>query len=137
MPRNLVYSTARRRRSSPAGPARERTTIPGGAMTTAKSIDWAAVIADPRFQRLRRRKTAVLWGLMAISVAYYFALPIGAAYFQDLFRIRVWGVINVGLLFALSEFFVAWAIAFYYSRIANREFDRLAAEIAADFGGAG
>ena len=49
----------------------------------------------------------------------------------------MWGVINIGLLFALSEFFVAWAIAFYYSRIANREFDRLAAEIAADFGGAG
>ncbi len=103
-------------------------------MSTAKSIDWAAVIADPRFQRLRSRKTRVLWGLMAFSVVYYFALPVGAAYFQELFRIRVWGVINVGLLFALSEFFVAWGIALYYSHVANGEFDRLAAEIAADFG---
>jgi uncharacterized membrane protein (DUF485 family) len=103
-------------------------------MDAAESIDWAAVAADPRFQHLHRRKTRVLWGLMAFSVAYYFALPIGAAYFQDLFRIRVYGPINVALLFALSEFVVAWGIAFYYSRIANREFDRLAAEIAADFG---
>ncbi len=103
-------------------------------MQSADSIDWAAVIADPRFQRLHRRKSSFLWGLMAFSVAYYFALPIGAAYFQDVFRIRVFGVINVGLLFALSEFVVAWAIALFYSRIANREFDALAGEIAADVG---
>lgn len=103
-------------------------------MTTEPTIDWSAVIADPRFQRLHRRKLAVLWGLMAFSVFYYFLLPVGAAYFQDVFRVRVWGVLNVGLLFALSEFLVAWAIAIYYSRVANREFDRLAQEIAADFG---
>jgi Protein of unknown function, DUF485 len=41
-------------------------------------------------------------GVMALSVGYYFMLPIGAAYFQDVFRIRVWGVLNIGLLFALS-----------------------------------
>ena len=106
-------------------------------MTNDAPIDWSAVIADPRFRKLHRRKLVVLWGLMAFSVLYYFLLPVGAAYFQDLFRIRVWGVLNVGLLFALSEFVVAWAIAVYYSRIANREFDRLAAEIVAAFGAAG
>ena len=102
-------------------------------MTNPEAINWSAVIADPRFQKLHRRKVRVLWGLMAVSVAYYFLLPVGAAYFQDVFRIRVWGVLNVGLVFALSEFVVAWAIAVYYSRVANREFDRLAAAIAADF----
>jgi uncharacterized membrane protein (DUF485 family) len=97
-----------------------------------KSVDWDAVIADPRFQALHRRKSAFLWGLMAFSVVYYFLLPIGAAYFQDLFRVRVWGPINVGLLFALSQFVVAWSVALYYSKVANRDFDRLAAEIADD-----
>ena len=58
-----------------------------------------------------------------------FRSPFGAAYWQDVFRIRVFGVVNVGLLFALSEFVMAWVVAFVYSRIANREFDRLAAEI--------
>ena len=105
-------------------------------MATTSSIDWSAVIADPRFRKLHRRKTAFLWGLMAFSVVYYFALPIGAAYFQDLFKIRVWGVINIGLLFALSEFVVAWAIALIYSRKASRDFDQMAAEIAAEFGAA-
>ena len=40
---------------------------------------------------------------------------------------------NVGLLFALAEFVVAWLIAFYYPRRAGSEFDRLAREIAADY----
>jgi uncharacterized membrane protein (DUF485 family) len=96
------------------------------------TVDWDAVIADPRFQALHRRKSLFLWGLMAFSVAFYFLLPIGAAYFQDLFRVRVWGPINVGLLFALTEFVVAWGVAVYYSRKANAEFDRVAAEIARD-----
>ena len=49
------------------------------------TMNWAAVNADPRFRDLHRRKSRFLWGLMAISVVYYFMLPIGAAYFQDLF----------------------------------------------------
>lgn len=102
-------------------------------MSATKTMDWDAVIADPRFQALHRKKSAFLWGLMAFSVVYYFLLPIGAAYFQEIFRIRVWGPVNVGLLFALSEFVVAWGVAIYYSRRANAEFDTLAAEIAADY----
>ena len=102
-------------------------------MAMNEAVDWEGLIRDPRFQDLHRRKTTFLWGLMALSVVYYFLLPIGAAYYQDLFKIRIWGVINVGLLFALSEFVVAWAIALIYSRRAGREFDQLAAQIAAQF----
>jgi uncharacterized membrane protein (DUF485 family) len=102
-------------------------------MATAPNIDWDAVIADSRFQALHRRKQSFLTGLMIFSVFFYFLLPVGAAYFQDLFRVKVWGVINFGLLFALSQFVVAWGIAFYYSHRANRDFDRMAREIAADY----
>ena len=98
-----------------------------------EAVDWDALIQDPRFQTLHRRKSLLLWGLMVLSVVYYFLLPIGAAYYQGLFKIRVWGVVNVGLLFALSEFVVAWVIALFYSQRAGREFDQLAAQIAADY----
>jgi|ERR1700685_3346311 uncharacterized membrane protein (DUF485 family) len=102
-------------------------------MATPETIDWDAIIRDPRFQTLHRKKTLFLWGLMIVSVVYYFLLPVGAGYFQDLFKIKVWGVINVGLLFALSEFIVAWGIALIYSRRAGKEFDQLAAQIAAQY----
>ncbi len=95
------------------------------------SINWAAIDSDPRFQRLHAKKTAFLMGLMVFSVIYYFLLPIGAAYFTDIFKIKVFGPVNVGLLFALSEFIVAWGIAFYYS-VKAQEFDAMAAELIRD-----
>lgn len=95
-------------------------------------MNWAAIDADPRFQELHRKKTSFLWGLMIFSVIYYFLLPVGAAYFPELFKIKVWGPVNVGILFALSEFIVAWTIAGVYAKRANREFDAMAAEIIKD-----
>lgn len=99
------------------------------------SVDWEAIEADPRFQNLHRRKSRFLWSLMAFSLAYYFLLPLGAAFTPELFSKQVWGPMNVGLLFALSEFIVAWGVAIIYSRRANREFDALAAEIVASTAG--
>lgn len=96
------------------------------------NINWAAIDANPKFQALHRKKLFFLWGLMVFSIIYYFMLPIGAAYFQNLFKIKVWGVVNIGLLFALSEFVVAWTIAFVYSRKANKEFDSMTQEIIND-----
>ena len=101
-------------------------------MAAPPTIDWNAVINDPRFQALHRKKQGFLIGLMIFSVAFYFLLPIGAAYFQDLYKIKVWGPVNVGLLFALSEFVVAWGVAFIYSRRANTEFDAMASELIRD-----
>ena len=98
-------------------------------MAASVPFDWASIETDPRFQQLHRKKSAFLWSLMAFAIVYYFALPIGAAYFTDVFRIKVWGVINVGYLFALSEFIVAWTIAFIYARKA-REYDAMAEELA-------
>lgn len=107
-------------RASAAQPAKRT----GGA-----AVDWASIEAHPRFQELHRRKSRFLWGLMTFSVLYYFLLPVGAAYWPGLFRQPVWGPVNVGLLFALSEFLVAWLVAFVYSRHASRHFDAMASDI--------
>ena len=97
----------------------------------ASTLNWSAIDNDPRFKELHRRKTRFLWSLMAFSIVFYFALPIGAAYLTDLFKVKVWGVINLGLVFALSEFVVAWGIAFLYAKKANA-FDAMAEEINRD-----
>jgi len=96
------------------------------------NINWAEIESNPKFQTLYRKKTVFLWSLMIFSIIYYFMLPICAAYYQDLFKIKVWGVINIGILFALSEFVVAWVIAFVYSKKANAEFDTMTQEIIND-----
>jgi uncharacterized membrane protein (DUF485 family) len=101
-------------------------------MADMTQVNWKAIDEDPRFQQLHRKKTLFLWGLMAFSMFYYFLLPIGAAYFQHLFIIKVWGPVNVGILFALSQFVVAWGLAWYYSHHANAVFDTEAAAIVND-----
>ena len=98
---------------------------------TKSSINWVAIDADPRFQRLHAQKTAFLTGLMIFSLVYYFLLPVGAAYFTDIYKVKVYGVVNVGILFALSQFVVAWGIAFYYTARA-KDFDAMAAELVRD-----
>ena len=100
-------------------------------MATAPKIDWNAVIADPRFQTLHKRKQGFLTGLMVFSVVFYFLLPIGAAYFQDLYKMKVFGVVNFGILFALSQFVVAWGIAGYYT-VKAKEYDAMARELIDD-----
>ena len=44
---------------------------------------------------------------------------------------KVWGVFPLTLLFALSQFLVAWGIAWFYARKAS-EFDAMAEAIARD-----
>jgi len=101
-------------------------------MVDTRGMDWKAIDSRPEFQALHSKKMGFLWGLMIFSLLYYFLLPIGAAYFQDIYKIKVWGPVNVGILFALSEFVVAWALAFVYARRANSVFDPMAAEIVRD-----
>lgn len=87
------------------------------------NIQWEAIEADPRFQALHRDKNRFLWRMMLFALIYFFCLPIATAYYQDILKVKVWGVINVGLLFALSQFIVAWVIAAIYAKRANNEFD--------------
>jgi uncharacterized membrane protein (DUF485 family) len=101
-------------------------------MADLAKMDWKAIDSRPEFQALHHKKMGFLWGLMIFSMVYYFLLPIGAAYFQDIYKIKVWGPVNVGILFALSEFVVAWVLAFIYAHRANAVFDPMAAEIVKD-----
>jgi uncharacterized membrane protein (DUF485 family) len=95
-------------------------------------IHWEAVEADARFQALHKDKNKFLWRMMLFALIFYFLLPISTAYFQDILKIKIWGVINVGLLFALSQFIVAWVIAIIYAKRANTEYDARARELVQD-----
>lgn len=94
-----------------------------------RQYDWAAIAKNPKFIELHHKKQAFLFGWWIFSSVYYFLLPIGAAYAPGLFKIKIISVINFGYLFALSQFFVSWALALYYAHVANKDFDRLTKEL--------
>ena len=94
------------------------------------AADWDAVAATPQFKRLLRAKSRVIVPLFIFFVVYYFALPVLVGFYPELMKKKLLGEANAAYLFALSQFFVAWAIAWFYTRVAAR-WDAMAADVAA------
>jgi uncharacterized membrane protein (DUF485 family) len=91
-------------------------------------IDWEAVERKPEFRALMAAKRRFVIPATVAFVVYYFALPILVGYAPNLMATPVLGPVNIAYLFALSQFFVAWLIAWLYVRAAAR-FDRMAANV--------
>lgn len=88
-----------------------------------KTYDWSAIAQNPKYLQLKKEKRIFLFGWWLFSTIYYFSLTILSAYFPELFKIKIIGVINFGYLFILSQFVMAFFVAIYYTRVANRKFD--------------
>lgn len=97
-------------------------------MSEKPSVNWAALEAKPEFRALLARKARFIIGSTIFFVAYYFSLPILVGYFPGLMKKEVLGRINIAYLFALSQFFMAWALAFIYTRKAA-QWDKEAAAV--------
>ena len=90
--------------------------------------DWSALAARDDFKALLRAKARFLIPACVFFIVYYFALPVLVGWFPEVMKRKVLGNLNWAYLFALSQFFVAWALAFLYVRVAAK-WDRQAAAI--------
>lgn len=97
----------------------------------ANEQNWAEIVKNPAFVELHNKKRRFLYGWWAFSAGSYFLLLLGAGYTPALFGIEVIGNVNVGYLFALSQFVISFVIAVHYGRVADRDFDRLTRELVA------
>lgn len=75
------------------------------------------------FGELRRRFRRFVFPMTALFLAWYFLYVLLAAYAPDFMSQKVWGEINVGLLFGLGQFVSTFVITILYVRWADREFD--------------
>lgn len=91
-------------------------------------VNWEAVAVTTEFRELLAAKRKFIIPAVIFFVVYYFALPVLVGYAPQLMSRRVIGVINIAYLFALSQFFMAWAVAALYVRAAGR-FDAMARDI--------
>jgi uncharacterized membrane protein (DUF485 family) len=90
--------------------------------------DWDRVAANSEFQDLMAAKARFIVPATLLFVVYYFALPVLVGYAPELMATPVIGPVNIAYLFALSQFVVAWLIAWRYVRAANR-FDEMAKSV--------
>ncbi len=82
--------------------------------------DWNGLAANPAFQDLLKRKARFIIISCVFFMVYYFALPISVGYWPSFMKQAVLGKVNIAYLFALSQFFMAWALAFIYLRKAGQ-----------------
>ncbi len=92
-------------------------------------VNWEQVNAMPEFTALLKAKIAFIIPATVFFTVYYFALPVLVGWFPELMEKRV-GPVNLAYLFALSQFFMAWALAFVYVRKAAKFDDQANAIIA-------
>jgi uncharacterized membrane protein (DUF485 family) len=110
-------------------------TPPGSEPPTpsANASVWNRVAQTDDFKKLLAAKKAFVLPATIFFILYYFALPISVGYFPAFVQRKVWGPVNIAYLFALSQFIVAWVIAYLYVRAA-RGFDSRAAAVIKDLG---
>ena len=89
---------------------------------------WDRVQEMDEFRLLILAKKEFVVPMTIFFVVYYFALPVLVGYAPGFMSRKVLGPVNLAYLFALSQFFVAWAIAWAYVRAA-RKFDKYGAHI--------
>lgn len=106
-------------------------------MATLKTTDggpdlektkWDRVQEMDEFRLLILAKKEFVVPATVFFVVYYFLLPVLVGYAPALMSRKVLGPVNLAYLFALSQFFVAWGIAFAYVGAAKK-FDKFGAHI--------
>lgn len=97
------------------------------------TVDWNAIAAHPDFTALVRRKMRLIIPATVFFVVYYFLLPIGVGWFPEFMQKPVWADMNLAYLFALSQFFMSWALALVYV-VAAAGWDRRETALLAKFG---
>ena len=103
---------------------------PVSAPIRPSESQWDRVAAMDEFRQLLKAKSRFVVPWTLFFVVYYFLLPFLVGYFPKAMDKRVWGPVNIAYLFALSQFFVSWLIAWLYVRAA-RHFDVYASNILA------
>ena len=94
----------------------------------ATKTEWDRIAASKEFHDLMATKKLFIVPAFVVFVVYYFALPLLVGYAPNFMATKVLGVVNLAYLFALSQFLVAWLIAWLYVRVAD-DFDELSSDI--------
>lgn len=89
---------------------------------------WERIAARPEFESLLASKRRFVVPCCVFFLLYYFALLYFVGWHLDWMKKPVLGKINIAYLFALSQFLMAWGMAWLYMRKAAT-YDKTVAEI--------
>ena len=89
----------------------------------ASAVEWETIQDSPEFGRLRHALRSFVFPVTIGFLVWYFSYVLCAAFARDFMDTKVFGNINVGLLFGLLQFVTTFVIALVYARRMNSRFD--------------
>jgi uncharacterized membrane protein (DUF485 family) len=113
----------------------DQTREPSRSPTTGRMSPEEAVTAteavgkDPEMVELEQRHQRFVWPVTIFFLVYYLSLPILAGSAKDLMGTKLFGQFTFGYLFALSQFVMAFVVAWAYARWAASRMDPLASDL--------
>jgi uncharacterized membrane protein (DUF485 family) len=90
--------------------------------------EWDRIADSTEFKDLMAIKKVFIIPAFVFFLVYYFLLPVLVGYAPQFMATKVIGIVNLAYLFALSQFFMAWTVAWLYVKAAG-DFDKLAKDI--------
>jgi uncharacterized membrane protein (DUF485 family) len=91
--------------------------------------DWVSIEESADFAVLRRRLRNFVFPMTAAFLIWYLLYVLMSDYAHGFMSTKVFGNVNVGLIFGLLQFVSTFLITWLYVRHANRNLDPIAEKI--------
>ena len=85
--------------------------------------------ATPEFAELRRRYRGFVFPATVAFLAWYLLYVVMSTWAGDFMSIKLWGNINVALVFGLLQFVTTFGLAWMYARFSSAKLDPLARQL--------
>lgn len=110
------------------------TDTPASAPAESTAERYLAVQRSDEFAGLRRALRGFIFPMTVAFFLWYALYVILSAYARGFMGAKLFGNINVALVFGLLQFVSTFAIAWLYARFADRKIDPVADRIRAEIG---
>ena len=89
---------------------------------------WEAIYAHPDFEYLVKLRRGVVLRMLAVSLVFFFSIPLIVVFQPDVFKVTLGGAINVGLVYLMAQYLIGTVVALRYSAVLKR-LDDMAGEL--------
>lgn len=101
--------------------------------TASQHEAYVRLYDSPEFKELRGRYSKFVVPMTVAFIVWYLLYVVASNWATDFMSTKLFGNINVALVFGLLQFVTTFAIAYLYARFARRKLDPLASDLKAKF----
>ncbi len=90
------------------------------------------ILDSDKFRNLVRKRLRMSISLTTLMLIVYFGFILTIAFYKELLTIKLGAHLTIGLPIGIGIIVFAWLLTGYYTRWANRDYDKLVRELRND-----